>query len=108
MSKNKGSGVRGRSRFVMKLYGGRSIALTAARFAKSRALEAKYDLSPQDGIVAACVLDDLQPLAAAADSHLFLSLNSKAFRPMSAEFETLGCKYLSGFDRGLQWVQTKV
>jgi hypothetical protein len=86
---------------------GRSIPLTAARFAQARLLEADFDLSPQDGIVAACVLDDLRPLNAPPDAHLFLSRNSNDFKLMTPDFAALGCKYLPNFRTGAQWLAAK-
>jgi predicted nucleic acid-binding protein len=87
---------------------GRTIPLTTPLFASARRLEGEFDLSPQDAIVAASVLGDLQPLNAAQDSHAFLSRNSKDFNPMRAEFHALGCKYLPKFDDGLQFIRSKI
>lgn len=87
---------------------GRGIPMTAALFASARQLEAQYGLSPQDSIVAASVLGDLQPRNAAQDSHAFLSRNSKDFNPMRADFAALGCRYLSKFGDGLQFIRSKI
>jgi len=90
------------------LHCGRTIPLTAALFASARQLEGQYDLSPQDAIVAASVLGDLQPLNAAPESHAFLSRNSKDFNPMRGDFSALGCQYLSKFRDGLQFIRSRI
>ena len=87
---------------------GRSIALTGPLFASARQLKGQFDLSPQDAIVAASVIADLQPQNAPADSHAFLSRNSKDFDPMKAEFQKLGCRYVSRFEHGLQFIQSRI
>lgn len=86
---------------------GRSIALTGPLFAASRQLEGRFDLSPQDAIVAASVLDDLLRQSAQPDSHVFLSRNSNDFNPMKGEFAALGCRYIPKFERGLQFIRSK-
>lgn len=86
---------------------GRGIPLTAPLFASARNIEGQYDLTPQDAIVAASVLSDLQTRRAAQDSHVFLSRNSKDFNPMKGDFIALGCRYISKFDNGLSFIRTK-
>lgn len=87
---------------------GRSIPLTGALFGLARKLELQFDLSPQDAIVAASVLGDLQTLKASTDSHVFLSRNAKDFNPMKTEFDALGCRYIAKFEQGLNFIRTKV
>lgn len=87
---------------------GRTIPVTAPLFASAQPLEGQYDLSPQDAIVAAFVVGDLQPQNAGQDSHAFLSRNWKDFNPMRADFGTLGCRYLSKFRDGLQFIRSKI
>jgi predicted nucleic acid-binding protein len=87
---------------------GRTVPLTAPLFASARQVEGQFDLSPQDAIVAASVLGDLQPQNAPQNSHAFLSRNSKDFNPMRAEFTALGCRYLAKFDAGLQFIHSKI
>lgn len=87
---------------------GRSVPLTALLFASARQMESQFDLSPQDAIVAASVLGDLQRQNAPPASHAFLSRNSKDFNPMKAEFDVLGCRYLAKFDAGLQFIHSRI
>jgi hypothetical protein len=86
---------------------GRSIDLTALLFAVARKLEAQYDVSPQDAIVAASVLDDRQTKSHATDSHCFLSKNWKDFSPMKADFAAHGCRYVPKFDAALNFIRSK-
>jgi predicted nucleic acid-binding protein len=90
------------------LQSGRSIPLTGPLFASARQVERQYGLSPQDAIVAASVVSDLQAQNATQDSHAFLSRNSKDFNPMRADFSALGCAYLSKFRDGLQFIRSKI
>lgn len=87
---------------------GRSIPLTPPLFASARRLELDFDLSPQDAIVAASVLGDLQVQGAAPDSHAFLSRNSRDFSPMKARFAASGCRYIARFEHGMRFISTKV
>jgi predicted nucleic acid-binding protein len=87
---------------------GRSIPLTAPLFASAQQIEGQYDLSPQDAIVAASVLGDLQQQNAPKDSHVFLSRNSKDFSPMKADFDAKGCRYIGKFDDGLKFIHSKI
>jgi hypothetical protein len=87
---------------------GRGVPLTDALFTSARAMEGQYDLTPQDAIVAASVLGDLRPLNAAQDSHAFLSRNSKDFNPMRGEFAAMGCRYISKFSDGLQFIRARI
>lgn len=87
---------------------GRSIPLTAPLFTAARQLEGQFDLSPQDAIVAASVLGDLQPQNAPPDSHCFLSRNSNDFNPMRADFLAVGRRYIPRFEHGLQFIRTKI
>ncbi|HEY8746892.1 MAG TPA: hypothetical protein VIM11_02880 [Tepidisphaeraceae bacterium] len=90
------------------LRSGRTISLTAPLFADAQRLEGLYALSPQDAIVGASVLGDLQAQKADPDSHAFLSRNSKDFNPMKAAFGAVGCRYLSKFRDGLQFIGSKI
>jgi len=87
---------------------GRTISLTAPLFTRAQQLEGQYDLSPQDAIVAASVLTDLQPLQAIQDTHVFLSKNANDFSPMKGEFGALGCRYIPRFRDGLQFIHAKI
>lgn len=86
---------------------GRSLPLDAALHAQARQFEVQYALSPQDAIVASCVVGDLQPLSTPVDSHLLISTNSRDFGPIKAVFEGLGCKYLPKFNAAVQWIASK-
>ena len=87
---------------------GRGIPITHTLFTSARTLEGRFDLTPQDAIVAASVLEDVRPLNAAKDSHVFLSRNSRDFYPMREEFAVLGCRYLSKFEDGLQFIRSNI
>lgn len=87
---------------------GHGIPITGPLFAEARRVERQYDLSPQDAIIAASVLADLQPRNAPPDAHAFLSRNSKDFNRMKAHFAALGCRYLSKFEDGLQFIRSMI
>ncbi len=90
------------------LHCGRSIALTRALFTSAQQLESRFDLSPQDAIVAASVFGDLSPQNAQPDSHVFLSRNSRDFNPMKTDFAALGCRYIPKFEHGVQFIRSKI
>lgn len=87
---------------------GRSISLTGTLFTAAQQLEVQFDLSPQDAIIAASVIADLQVQKAAPDSHAFFSRNFNDFNSMKAQFSALGCRYISKFEHGLQFIRTKI
>ena len=86
------------------LHAGRSIPLTAPVFAAARAAEVQHTLSPQDAIVFASIIEDLDRSDSAVVVSCFLSKNSRDFRPTRAEFASRNCRYISKFSDGLAFV----
>jgi predicted nucleic acid-binding protein len=87
---------------------GRSIPLTAGVFAAARVAETQYDLAPQDAIVYASVIGDLDALGSAPSPSCFLSKNSKDFGVTRNEFANRNCKYMSKFVAGLSFVRATI
>jgi hypothetical protein len=88
---------------------GRSITLDAGVFTEARALEKKCDLSPQDAIVYACVLTDLQEQQP-GQSRCFISRNSKDFDDPSiiADLAVHRCRYMAKFQDGLAYNRSEI
>ncbi|NJM74595.1 MAG: DUF4935 domain-containing protein [Acaryochloridaceae cyanobacterium RU_4_10] len=86
---------------------GEIVALTADILAEAASHEATYDLTPQDALVYASVIDHLrryQPQQAC-----FLNRNSKDFdRPdIIDELKQLNCRMIPRFDRGYRFLQSQ-
>jgi hypothetical protein len=88
---------------------GRSLPLTSTVFDAVRHYEGQFDLSPQDAIVAASVIEDLRRVPAVGPhSRCFVSRNSKDFGSMIDVFDTLNCEYKPRFEAALRFVEANL
>jgi hypothetical protein len=88
---------------------GRSLPLTGPVFAAARQAESAFDLSPQDAIVLASVLEDLKSAPAAVPGeHCFVSRNSKDFAAARGNLTTLHCRYIAKFGDALSFITSKI
>jgi predicted nucleic acid-binding protein len=79
---------------------GRAVPLTASIFAAARAAEMQFDLSPQDAIIYASVVEDLDSGGVNPPVSCFLSKNSKDFGVTRSEFAKRNCTYIAKFAAG--------
>jgi predicted nucleic acid-binding protein len=82
----------------------RRIKFESARFALARAYQSRYGFSPQDSIIYASVISDLQTLPP-ADPKCFLTRNSKDFDDpdIVAELSGYNCHLFFSFEEGLRY-----
>lgn len=80
------------------------IELDSARFALARTYQVRYGLSPQDSIIYASVVTDLQ-LKPPADPKCFLTRNSRDFDDpdIVAELSGYNCRLFFSFEDGLRY-----
>ena len=85
------------------------IPLESAILTASSGYQRTHDFSPQDAIVYAAVIADLKDGRSVGPS-CFLNRNAKDFNDqrIADELESFRCKFLSGFDSGLQYVRSKL
>lgn len=81
----------------------RVIELDGARFALARAYQPRYGLSPQDSIIYASVVTDLQ-MRSSPERTCFITRNSKDFDDpgIVAELNGYNCQLLFSFEEGLR------
>jgi predicted nucleic acid-binding protein len=83
---------------------GRSLPLTPSVFVEARVAELQHALSPQDGIVFASIIKDLDGSGSPSAPSCFLSKNSRDFWGTRGEFARRNCRYMSKFADGLAFV----
>ena len=85
---------------------GKSIEIGASEFMQALAYQKSFDLSPQDSIVYAAMIADLQQRPP-AEIKCFVSRNWKDFDDSGIKFElaTYKCRYISSFVQGLNFIQ---
>ena len=89
------------------LRSGRSVPLSPAIFADARAAARRADLSPQDAIVFATVVSDLNANPGRGDA-CFASRNSKDFAPLKDELSELSCRYMARFADALAFIRSRI
>lgn len=89
------------------LAAGRTIMLDHHSFQQALAYQKRYDLSPQDSIIYAAIIADLQR-AQSHEPKLFVSINWKDFRDVGiqAELQALNCVYMEDYSRANQAIRT--
>lgn len=80
------------------------VELESARFAQALAYQAQYGLSPQDSIMYASVVSDLQ-MRPPADPKCFMTRNSRDFDApdIVAELSGYRCQLVFSFEEGLRY-----
>jgi predicted nucleic acid-binding protein len=80
------------------------IELESARFAQALAYQSQYGLLPQDSIIYACVVSDLQARPP-TDLRCFVTRNSRDFDDPAivAELNAYGCRLFFSFEDGLRY-----
>ena len=84
------------------------IPITAAMFDKAVVYEKQHSLTPQDAMVYASVISDLE-LQPIPDSKCFISRNPKDFgtRSIRAELQGFNCRYIARLSDGLNFIRNQ-
>ncbi len=84
---------------------GKSIEIDGASFKQALMYQRNLDLSPQDSIIYAAVITDLQKRSHQEDK-CFISRNWKDFRnpDIKSELESYNCRYAESFGEGLSYI----
>lgn len=88
------------------LQAGRAIPMTSKSFTDAQNYQTAYSLSPQDSIIYAAIISDLQQIK--PDKKCFISRNWKDFKipGILAELATYNCVYIENFADGLAFTRS--
>lgn len=94
------------STFERLLRVGECINISAAHFKNVLAYQQNLGLSPQDSIIYATIIEDLQ-VRSRDEEKCFLSRDRKAFwsPDIRSELAAYKCRYIGSFQQGLEYVQ---
>jgi predicted nucleic acid-binding protein len=85
------------------------VALDLPGFQQARLYETRYGLTPQDAIIYAVIVGDLQrrPIA---EPKVFVNRNAKDFDDpgIKAELQTYNCRYIGTFADGLSYIENQL